>query len=120
MRLTIQIDKEINVALLLEQLLPLTSNVGVNLANRELVISTDQPAAVLAAYQAHDSTRPAGTDKALQLRRQEAVKFRAALAGLDGSTELAEVLDTATAEQLLPALRALVRYMAARMASEGE
>jgi hypothetical protein len=49
-----------------------------------------------------------------------AVKLWAALAGLGGSTELAEVLDTATAEQLLPVLRALVRYMAARMASEGE
>jgi hypothetical protein len=55
----------------------------------------------------------AGFDpKAATARQVEAAKFRQALDGLD--------LDTATAEQLLPVLRALVRYMAVRMASEGE
>ena len=50
--------------------------------------------------------------KAPTARQAAAVKFRAALVGVD--------LDTATAAQLLPVLRALVRYMLARMDSEGE
>jgi hypothetical protein len=50
--------------------------------------------------------------KAATPRQVEAAKFRQALDGLD--------LDTATADQLLSVLRALVRYMAVRMASEGE
>ena len=50
--------------------------------------------------------------KAPTRRQVEAARFRLALAGLD--------LDAATAAQLLPALRALARYMLARMASEGE
>jgi hypothetical protein len=112
MRLTIQIDKEVNVPLLLEQLSPLSSNVNVNLPNRELIVITDQPMAVLTAYQDHDSTQMSRTDEALQARRQEAARLQAALEGLN--------FDTATAAQMAPALRALLRYMQVRMTSEGD
>ena len=65
----------------------------------------EQIAALEAALRAFDSKAPTA-------RQAEAAKFRQALAGLD--------LDAATAAQLLPVLRALVRYMLARMDSEGE
>jgi hypothetical protein len=65
----------------------------------------EQIAALEAALLAFDPKTPT-------LRQVEAAKFKVALAGLD--------LDSATAVQLLPALRALARYMVARMASEGE
>ncbi len=112
MRITIQIDKEINVPLLLEQLSTLSSNVTVNLPNRELVVITDQPAVVLTAYQNHDASQQAGTDAALLLRRQAAANLEAELATLD--------LTTATLAQMSMALRLLLRYMQVRMASEGE
>jgi hypothetical protein len=112
MRLTIQIDKEINVALLLEQLSLLSSNVNVNLPNRELTIITDQPGAVLAVYQNHDASQQAGADAALLLRRQAAANLGEELTALD--------LTTATLTQMAMALRLLLRYMQVRMASEGE
>ena len=61
--------------------------------------------ALRAALEAFDPKAPTA-------RQSEAAKFRTALAGLD--------LETATAAQLLPALRALARYVLARMDSEGE
>ena len=65
----------------------------------------EQIAALEAALAAFDPKTPTA-------REVEAAKFRLALAGLD--------LDAATAAQLLPALRALARYMLARMDGEGE
>ena len=112
MRLTIQIEREINVGLLLEELGPVTNEVLVNLANRELVLLTDQPEQALMAYANHDASKASKGSEALKARRQAAATLREALDKVD--------LDAATADELAESLRALCRYMLARMGSEGD
>ena len=112
MRLTIQIEREINVALLLEELQPVASEVLVNLANREITLITDQPEAALTAYGNHDASKASGTSEALKARREAAAALRETLGKVD--------LGTAKGDDLDEPVRAMGRYLLARMASEGD
>lgn len=112
MRLTIQIEREVNVGLLLEELGPVTNEVLVNLANRELTIFTDQPEQALMAYANHDASKASKGSEALKARRQAAATFREAAGKVD--------LDTAKGDDLAEPVRALCRYLLARMGSEGD
>ena len=112
MRLTIQIDREINVGLLLEELQPVASEVLVNLDRREITLITDQPQPALMVYANHDASKASGSSEALKARRQAAATLREALGKVD--------LDVATADELAESVRALCRYMLARMGSEGD
>jgi hypothetical protein len=113
MFLKIQIDKPINAQLLFEELNAL--NVGSLLIDGEdgyIEVSTDNPGAVVQAYQNHDHTATSQEEQLTTIRRDKAATMRQQAEGLDW--------ENMTPAQAIVVLRHVVTYLLARLDSEHE
>jgi hypothetical protein len=77
-----------------------------------IVVSTDDPGAVVQAYQNHDHTGTSQEEQLTTIRRDKAVTMRQQAEGLDW--------DNMTPAQAIVVLRHVVSYLLARLDSEHE